>query len=86
MLSRLVMWDLIDNPWTIAHQAPLSMGFYRQKYRSGLPFSSPRDLPDPGVKSMSPVSPVLASRFYTTVPPGKPVFEDRCYKRVIKLT
>ena len=37
-------------PWTAAHQAPLSMGFPKQEYWSGLPFSSPRDLPDPGIK------------------------------------
>ena len=61
-------------------------GVLQAKYWSGLPFSSPRDLPDPGIEPMSPVSPVLASRFYTTMPPGKPVFEDRYYKRVIKLT
>ena len=40
-------------PWTVAHQAPLSMGFPRQEYWSGLPFPSPGDLPDPGIKLMS---------------------------------
>ena len=49
-------------PWTVAHQAPLSMGFSRQVYRSGLPFPSPGDLPDPGIE---PVSPVLAGGFFT---------------------
>ena len=45
-------------PWTLAHQAPLSMmGLSRQEYWSGLPFSPPGDLPYPGIKSMSPVSP-----------------------------
>ena len=39
-------------PWTIAHQAPLSVGFPRQEYWSGLP--SPEDLPDPGIESVSP--------------------------------
>ena len=57
--------------WTVALQAPLSMGFYRQEYWSALPFSSPRDLPDPGIKPMSPASPALAGRFFTTVPHGK---------------
>ena len=47
--------------WTGACQAPLSMVFSRQEYWSGLPFPSPRDLPDPGVKPASPVSPALAS-------------------------
>ena len=41
-------------PWTIAHQAPLSMGFARQEYWSELPFPSPGDLPDPGIKPRSP--------------------------------
>ena len=47
-------------PWTVACQAPLSMGFPRQKYWSGLQFPPPGDLPDPGIQSMSPVSPALA--------------------------
>ena len=41
-------------PWTVAHQAPLSMEFSRQEYWSGLPFPSPGDLPDPGLKPMFP--------------------------------
>ena len=61
---------LFVTPWTIAHQA-LSMGFPRQDYWSGLPFPSPGDLPDPGIKPVSPVSPTLAGRFFTTAP-GKP--------------
>ena len=48
--------------WTIACQAPLSMGFPRQNCWSRLPFPSPGDLPDPGIKPMSPVSPALAGR------------------------
>ena len=47
---------------------PLSMGFPRQEYWSGLPFPSPGDLPDPGI---DPVSPALAGGFFTTEPPGK---------------
>ena len=54
-------------PWTVAYQAPLSMDLSRQEYWSGLPFPSPRDLPDPGIK---PRSPALAGRFFTTEPPG----------------
>ena len=46
-------------PWTVAHQDPTSMGFSRKEYWSALPFSSPRDLPDPGIKPASPVSPAL---------------------------
>ena len=52
-------------PWTVAHQAPLSMGFSRQEYWSGLPFPPPGDFPDPGIKSTSPVSPALAGGFFT---------------------
>ena len=59
-------------PWTVACQAPLSMGFPRQEYWSGLPFPSPGDLPDPGIKPTSPESPALADRFFTTEPAGKP--------------
>ena len=44
----------IVTPWTVARQAPLSMEFSRQEYRSGLPFPSPGDLPDPGIKPGSP--------------------------------
>ena len=44
-------------PWTVAHQASLSMEFSRQEYRSGLPFPPPGDLPDPGIKPVSPVAP-----------------------------
>ena len=45
--------------WTLAHQAPLSMGFSRQEYWSGLPFPPPGDLPNPGIEPTSPVSPAL---------------------------
>ena len=59
-------------PWTIARQAPLSMGFSRQEYWNGLPFLSPGDLPDPGIKPASPESPALVGRLFTTESPGKP--------------
>ena len=55
--------------WTVAHQVPLSMGFPRQEYWSGLPFPSPEDLLDPGMELMFLA---LADRFFTTKPPGKP--------------
>ena len=45
--------------WTVAHQAPLSMGFFRQEYWTGLPFPLPRDLPTPGIKPKSPAAPAL---------------------------
>ena len=59
-------------PWTGAYQAPLSMRFPRQEYWSGLPFSTPRDLPGPGTECVSPAFPASVGRFFTTAPPGKP--------------
>ena len=59
-------------PWTLAHQAPLSVEFSRQEYWSGLPFPPPRDLPDPGIEPVSPASPAVAGRFFTLEPPEKP--------------
>ena len=53
--------------WTVAHQAPPSMGFSRQEYWSGLPFPSPGDLPNPGIK---PRSPALQADSLTSEPPG----------------
>ena len=64
--ERLVPSVLSDSLWTIAHQAPLSMGFSRQEYWSGLSFSSPGDLPDPGIEPSSTMSPALAGGFFTT--------------------
>ena len=54
-ISRSVMSQLFATPWTVAHQAPLSMGFPRQEYWSGLPFSSPGDLSNSGFGPGSPV-------------------------------
>ena len=58
----------LATPWTVACQTPLSIRFSRQEYRCELPFPSPGDLPDPGIK---PASTPLAGRFFTTEPPGK---------------
>ena len=52
--SRSVLYQVFATTWSVAHQAPLSMGFSRQEYWSGLPFPSPEDLPDPGIKPRSP--------------------------------
>ena len=60
-------------PCTVAHQASLSMGFSRQEYWSGLPFPSPGDLPDPGIK---PRSPALEADSLPCERPGKPVFKN----------
>ena len=64
VLSRVRLFATL---WTVAHQAPLSMGFPKQEYWSGLPFPSPGDLPNPVIK---PGSPTLAGRFFTTEPLG----------------
>ena len=72
------MFGSFVTPWTVAHQAPLSMGFPRQEYWSELPFPSPGDLPDPGIE---PASPALASGFSTIEPPGKPLSKlYSCFK------
>ena len=60
---------LFATPWTVAYQAPLSMGFSRQEYWSGLPFPSPGDLPDPGIE---PRYPALLAGSLPSEPPGKP--------------
>ena len=59
-------FQLFVTPWTVAHQAPLSMKFSRQEYRSALPFPSPGDLPNPGIKPGSPSSQA------DSLPPGPP--------------
>ena len=73
-----LMWNFLESEcvlsciwffttlWTVAHQAPLPMGFFRQEYWSGLPFPSPGDLLDPGIELASPESPALADKFFTT--------------------
>ena len=79
--SRLQkIWDILNvsslscvwlfvTPWTVAYEGPPSMGSSRQEYWSGLPFPSPRDLPDPG---MEPQSPALQADALSSEPPGKP--------------
>ena len=66
MLSHAVMSNSFATLWTLAHQAPLSMGFYRHKYWRGLPYSPPGHLPDPQTKPISLLSSTLAGRFFTT--------------------
>ena len=65
-LSRV---QLFATPWTVAYQAPPSMGLSRQEYWSGLPFPSPGALPDLGIE---PGSPALRVDTLTSEPPGKP--------------
>ena len=68
--SCLILWDSTDS----SPPGPLSMEFSRQKYWSGLPFPLPGDLPNPGIQSRTPVFPALAGIFFTTEPPGKPMY------------
>ena len=72
-----------ETPWTVAYQAPLSMGFSRQEYWSGLPFPSPGDLPNSGIE---PKSPTLEADTLTSEPPGKPCARtvSSCYRRMNK--
>ena len=70
-MESLSLVQLFVTPWTVARQAPLSMGFSRQEHWNGLPFPPPGDLPDPGIKSVYPVASALACRFFTTELPGK---------------
>ena len=65
MCVLIYVWFFV-NPWTVTRQAPLSKGFSKQEYWSGMPFPPPGDLPDPGIKPAFPVSPALAGRFFTT--------------------
>ena len=65
LLSRFIHVWLCVTPWTVAHQASLSMEFSRQEYWNGLPLPAPGDLPDPGIKPESPPSPELAGEFFT---------------------
>ena len=74
-VKSLICVRLFASPWTVTYQGPLSIGFSRKEYRSGLLFSSPGDLPNPGVE---PVSPVLSDGFFTTEPPGKPINICQC--------
>ena len=68
--AQLLSCVQLCDPWIVAHQAPLSMGFFGQEHWSGVPFSPPGDLPDPGIELESPA---LAGVFFTTEPPGKPL-------------
>ena len=72
-LSRV---GLFATPWTVAYQAPLSMGFSRQECWNGLPFPSPGDPPDPGIEAGSPV---LQADALLSEPPGKPNSKESAY-------
>ena len=78
-LSHFSRVRLFATPWTVAFQVPLSIGFSRQEYWSGLLFPPPRDLPNPGFKLVAPVALALAGGFFTTEPLGSP----QTYKHII---
>ena len=77
MLSLFSCVQLFATPWTVACQAPLSMGVPRQEYWSGLPCPTPGDLPNPGTELMSLVSPALAGEFFTTHAPWEALRESQ---------
>ena len=70
VIMKWLSRDPIATPWTVANQAPPSMGFSRQEYWSGLPFPSPGDLPNPGIE---PGSPALQADTLPSESPGKPI-------------
>ena len=76
------MSDLLATLWTVAYQAPLSIGFSRQEYWSGVSFPSPGDLPNPGIK---PGSPELQTETLLSEPPVKPFVIKYTYKRMYRL-
>ena len=76
LLGHSIMSDSAT-PWTVAHQAPLSVGFSRQEYWSGLPFLSPGDLPDPGIE---PLCTVLQVDSLPSEPAGSPGWRSVDYK------
>ena len=71
VLSHSVVSNSFVTPCTVAHQAPLSLGFFRQEYWSGLSFPSPGDSSDPRIKPTSFASPALIGGFFTPVPSDK---------------
>ena len=73
MLSHVQLFATL---WTVACQAPLSMGFFRQDYWSELPFATPGDLPNLGIKPTSLMSPALAAEFFTTELPKNPICQQ----------
>ena len=90
LLSHFGCVRLFVTPWTVDWQAPLFMGFSSQEYWSGLPFPFLGDLPDPGIKPMSLMSPALAGGFFTTsatwealmkAVPGAKKVGDCCFKK-----
>ena len=80
MLPLFRQVRLFVTVWTIAFQAPLSLGFFRQEYWRGLPSPPPGDLPNPGIEPMSLTSPALAAVSLTLASPGKPIGTLKLFK------
>ena len=78
-----VLSRFFATPRTVAHQAPLFMGFSRQEYWSGLPCPPPGHLPDPGIDPASLMSPALAGRFFTTVATWEAPIKPVTYKLLL---
>ena len=76
-MKSLSFVRLFATPWTVAYQAPPSMEFSRQEYYSGLPFPSPRDLPNVGIE---PGAPALQADALLSEPPGNPLVEFQDFK------
>ena len=76
MLSYFSHVQFFSTPWTVAHQALLSIEFPRQECWSGWPFPSPGDLPNPGTEPRSLTSPALSGGFLPRAPPGKPILKE----------
>ena len=72
VLSQTRTLMLIETPWTVAQQLPLSMGFPRQEYQSGLLFPTPGNLPDPGIRPCVSCISCIGRGFFTTALPGNP--------------
>ena len=78
MLSRFSPVQLFATPWTVAHQAPLSMELSRQEYWNGLLCPPPVDLSDPGIKPTSPVAPALQAESLPLNHQGSPFYNCLC--------
>ena len=72
-LSRFSCVQLFETPWTVARQAPLSIGFYKQEHWSELLCPPPGDLPNPGIERKASWVFCIAGRFFTAEPLGKPL-------------
>ena len=81
MLSCYSCVQLFVTPYTLAHQDPLSMGFFLQEYWSRLPCPPPGDIPDPGIKPVSPASPAFQVDSLPAESSGKPIYIQLYKKR-----